>query len=418
MSLVFLLALSIVFLATTSPSLAVPHSSSIPSIPSIPNIADFLRDHPLYTRPIQPITTILAIGDSYTAGEGANGSADYITTSAGCDRYKQSWPLQLVANPAWDSFNSRTPDLVFGACSGAKMDDLVTKQLKPGIPNEAAQYTKIGKPQIAVMTIGGNDANFFGAINDCILHITPPSNSCPETLASISTTLASPAFKSHLATTLTAILTTGRAAAAASPPESFQLYLAGYVPFFNADDAGCDNVSWNVHGGSEPKLTRGLRESMNGLVELLNKVLAEVARAMRPWGVFYVEGFEEAFGGHRFCEPAGVGYLERPTGVGTWFWHIWSGDGGAGELGGRDGAGGRVGKEVLEDLVSEAVVRGRDGEAKAPVATLQRRMESGELAGRDVEDVRRALSRVFHPKGVGYAPFAKAFLDAIRSNRG
>lgn len=123
-----------------------------------------LQDLALYTPPTQNIDTILAIGDSYTSGEGANGASDHITSSGHCDRYQRAWPAQLASDPAWDIFNGGQPSLVFGACSGAKMADLVTRQLKQGNPKTKSQYTSIGKPQIAVMTIGGNDANFFGYV--------------------------------------------------------------------------------------------------------------------------------------------------------------------------------------------------------------------------------------------------------------
>ncbi|KAF2804963.1 SGNH hydrolase [Mytilinidion resinicola] len=319
--------LSITLLATTALSFAVPHLSlapnipSIPSLPSIPNIAELLPDQPLYTRPTHPITTILAIGDSYTAGEGANGFPDYIASSANCDRYKQSWPLQLIADPAWDSFNGKKPALVFGACSGATMNDLIANQLQLGVPNASEAYTKIGKPQIAVMTIGGNDADFFGAINACILHLSP-SLPCSQKLTSISAHLASPAFATALATTLATILTTARAAGGAVPPESFELYVAGYVPFFNTHNPVCDNVSFSIHGDGVPKLTTELRKSLNAVVEEFNGVLEGVARAMRPWGVFWVDvdGWSKGWGGHRFCEhTAAEGEV--------WFWGG-EGDGG------------------------------------------------------------------------------------------
>jgi lysophospholipase L1-like esterase len=141
--------------ATTVSSAVLPSNGLILSPDSI------LRNLDPYTAPTQKLTTILAIGDSYTAGEGANGVRDYIKSSGNCNRYKASWPLKLAADPAWNDFNGGQPDLVFGACAGAKMGGLVERQLEQGKPDGGREYTRIGKPEIGVMMIGGNDAGFF-----------------------------------------------------------------------------------------------------------------------------------------------------------------------------------------------------------------------------------------------------------------
>jgi hypothetical protein len=52
------------------------------------------------------------------------------------------------------------PSLTFGACSGAKMANITAQQLNQGDPDPNAQYPNIGKPQIAVLTITGNDVGF------------------------------------------------------------------------------------------------------------------------------------------------------------------------------------------------------------------------------------------------------------------
>ena len=111
----------------------------------------------------QTIQHILAIGDSYTAGIGSNGNPDRYGSSFDCSRYGQAWPQKLIARDEWLEMNGDTvPVLTFGACSGAKMDDLIQNQLKQGDPNANLEYTKIGKPQIAVLTISGNDLGFDG----------------------------------------------------------------------------------------------------------------------------------------------------------------------------------------------------------------------------------------------------------------
>lgn len=62
---------------------------------------------------------------------------------------------------AWGDLNGGSrPGLTFGACTGAETFDMIDHQLKQGDPDGGAQYTPIGKPQLAVMTIGGNDLGF------------------------------------------------------------------------------------------------------------------------------------------------------------------------------------------------------------------------------------------------------------------
>lgn len=118
-------------------------------------------ENPGLTPKQQAISKILAIGDSYTAGVGSNGLPDHIDGSYSCSRYTQAWPLQLQGNGDWSQFNGDTrPEVTFGACTGAKMDDVMQKQLNQGDPNPNLEYTNIGKPQIAVMTVSGNDAEF------------------------------------------------------------------------------------------------------------------------------------------------------------------------------------------------------------------------------------------------------------------
>lgn len=53
---------------------------------------------------------------------------------------------------------------------------------------------------------------------------------------------------------------------------------------------------------------------INTAVRLLNEVLSEVARELSSFGVIFVEGFENRYDTHRFCDVASKSYLEAPTG--------------------------------------------------------------------------------------------------------
>jgi hypothetical protein len=121
-----------------------------------------------YAKPAQKVEQVLAIGDSFSAGIGSNGAPDLQQGSGDCLRYNKAWPVQLTQNHGWTDFNQDLPTLTFGACSGATMNNqgglnnkgLNQNQLQQGTPNPNLPYTPIGKPQIAVLTITGNDVGF------------------------------------------------------------------------------------------------------------------------------------------------------------------------------------------------------------------------------------------------------------------
>lgn len=94
----------------------------------------------------------VALGDSYTSGVGAG---SYTSSSGSCDRstnaYSQLWA------------NAHAPaSYVSVACSGAKTTDVSATQL--------AALTS--STTLISMTIGGNDVDFAGVMEDCNLYGT------------------------------------------------------------------------------------------------------------------------------------------------------------------------------------------------------------------------------------------------------
>lgn len=99
-----------------------------------------------------------ALGDSYTAGIGSDHRSDFIDGSGVCKRFKKAYPMQMNADTRWPG-DPATRKLNFGACSGATMQNLLDEQLSD---NAHQHYVNFGKPQLAVVTISGNDLNFEG----------------------------------------------------------------------------------------------------------------------------------------------------------------------------------------------------------------------------------------------------------------
>lgn len=48
-----------------------------------------------------------------------------------------------------------------------------------------------------------------------------------------------------LVKTFANVVLRGREERGADPVESFQVYVSGYIPFWNDEDAGCDTISWS-----------------------------------------------------------------------------------------------------------------------------------------------------------------------------
>jgi hypothetical protein len=122
-----------------------------------------------YAKPTEAVTQFIALGDSFTAGVGSNGGPDYNSGSSDCSRYNSAYPYKLQNMDEWEQYNGGvTPVLNFGACTGAKMQDLLDNQINLGDGTwRDVEYHDFGRPQIAVMTIGGNDVGFVDILNAC-----------------------------------------------------------------------------------------------------------------------------------------------------------------------------------------------------------------------------------------------------------
>lgn len=117
-----------------------------------------------YSKPRAKIEEFIALGDSYTAGTGCNGLSEIIADDA--VRGKRSYPMQMstdVDNWAFVNGGDETlPRFSFHAYTGDTTTELVTQQVQNmGSYKDDKNLPRnqpFGAPQIAVLTIGGNDA--------------------------------------------------------------------------------------------------------------------------------------------------------------------------------------------------------------------------------------------------------------------
>lgn len=92
---------------------------------------------------------LVALGDSYTAGEGGDGlPLTEQSLNTGCNRSNNAYPFV-----AGDILDMETESF---ACSGARTDAFTRS-----FSNEAAQVNNIGDADVVAFTIGGNDARII-----------------------------------------------------------------------------------------------------------------------------------------------------------------------------------------------------------------------------------------------------------------
>jgi hypothetical protein len=121
---------------------------------------------------LSPTGRYVALGDSYSSGEGAvDSSGDAaldpntnIKNQDQCHRSAHAYP-ELVKQdgaPSGETF-------VFQACSGALMADLVTDVGGPGQWSEGPQIDALNRQtSLITLSIGGNDLGFADGLNSCI----------------------------------------------------------------------------------------------------------------------------------------------------------------------------------------------------------------------------------------------------------
>ncbi|MGA4842914.1 SGNH/GDSL hydrolase family protein [Streptomyces sp. G45] len=91
----------------------------------------------------------VALGDSYSSGLG---SGNYDSGSGDCKRTSRAYPALWAAAHSPSSFS-------FTACSGARTDDVLAKQLGP---------LNSGTGLVS-LSVGGNDAGFSDVMTTCVL---------------------------------------------------------------------------------------------------------------------------------------------------------------------------------------------------------------------------------------------------------
>lgn len=281
--------------------------------------------------PVKPKPlTYLALGDSYTSGEGdigvkEDGSSYYLFSNedAGkCHLSSRSYPFLIK-----DYWNVADQDMHSVACSGAELlpdywsspdgysgqrVDLSGKSEdeKLSIRNDAISNYKPGtipqlefvkkyKPDILTITGGGNDVGFVDVLKYCAIgspKLAGPSEAAPELIFGLFTcSFASPgsdtqkmllsAIESQYGYTLAFL----RKIHEESP--NTKIYYIGYPQFVLDGNSSCLGRAGELDGFE--------RDAVNFFVKLLNQ---KIQKAVTDSGVAVYIDIEHALDGGKICE--------------------------------------------------------------------------------------------------------------------
>ncbi|HEY7484784.1 MAG TPA: SGNH/GDSL hydrolase family protein [Streptosporangiaceae bacterium] len=230
------------------------------------------RLRPLSALDIATQGSYLALGDSYSAGEGAYRLPADLAPGNRCHRTSEAY-FHAVA----DTFPFRKGS-AFWACSGATTDDVLR-----GSDGEPPQIDRVtGDTSLVTLSIGGNDVGFAHVLAGCVIKL-PWSKACEDQGARIAARF--PALRTALQTVLGKIVERAPAA---------RVIVVGYPRIFSATTGqGFDNISVDDQ--------RWLNTRAKELDDLIRQVAQaadqRIAAAHGPGSVEYVDALY-AFAGH------------------------------------------------------------------------------------------------------------------------
>lgn len=204
-----------------------------------------------------------------------------------------------------------------------------------------------------------------------------------------------------------------------------------YITFFDdALDPVCNDYTWAYWswGTEKPKLTADLRKRLNELTTKVNAEVKKAAEYLEAMGVFFVEGLQDPYKGHRFCEP---GATHDQTEAKVWFWTEYSDPNDPSEGDGPASAEAWDPAQKLLDFIfpDENIVMPADDSdkpmpwewdgAKEKYPDFQSLLNALQTAGDDVNAAGTPwpLFRSFHPKGTAYKEHARLLFGAIADHR-
>jgi lysophospholipase L1-like esterase len=273
------------------------------------------------------VLRFVALGDSYSSGDGAGPIADYLPGTylpfGGCRRSRDAYPALVdtalidaaladaalvdaalaTRSPGAPAATKPNPLFTFGACARARTADVSAPQ-RPGVPPQDTYLDgPAGTVGLVTLTLGGNDIGFADITAYCAaLRVTTLLPSCrdhsePAEQAALVT------LKPHLTQAYQTIKKAGSLV-----PRARVLAL-GYPRLFPRRlTAPCPvSVLGNLGVRIQPADAAWLNQVVHDLNGTIRAAAAEA-------GVTYVNT-EDAFAGHEFCNSQGNPAYINPLGM-------------------------------------------------------------------------------------------------------
>ncbi|KAK2877265.1 hypothetical protein FQN49_001289 [Arthroderma sp. PD_2] len=257
-------------------------------------IKELTRGGGLSRYTIEPVRDVMewtAIGDSYATGVGAGEPDEWRR----CLRYSEAYPRLIQDSPNFPG--PRNHKLNNVACSGATTEETLKEQFRD-TDSSHWQYGKrpaFGKPEIATISVGGDDIDFLSIITCCILH-TCLFISCEDQLDKSWGLIRDPKLVEDIGRVIDKTLEKGLAV----NKTGFKVYVLGYARFFNEKTDYCSHINWSL-AYDKMTLTKELRSTFNKMSIALNDAVQKAVKERADKGVVYI-GWDDLVEGHRYCE--------------------------------------------------------------------------------------------------------------------
>jgi lysophospholipase L1-like esterase len=352
---------------------------------------------------------------------GFGGPGKYYDKNAGnCLRIWDAWAAQMQTDTTWTHGQH---NLTFVGCSGNRYNDIAD--------SENSQISQAGSPRFITLTIGGNDLGFFNVASNCIYQQdgtkdygpqykddTQRTGECAKAIDQARNNINDLAYGQ-----ITAIFKKIVESPNINNGNKFDIYLTGYVHFFNVDTTDCN--SWDFGAPvlpsqtqHHPLLSQELRTDMNDLVQRVNDAYSQAVHDYLydpsiPTNVDVTfVNITPIFDGHRFCE-AGHTRDDQYNSPDVWIWnlstHLFSGKAAVdGVPDPTDPNYPTDQSDILSQQLAQSLSVGGLFDLDDATGTLSNPTGVQPFIG--------MKSRPFHPTHSGHAAIAQVLIDVIKGH--
>jgi lysophospholipase L1-like esterase len=265
-SIAGLLGLALALVAATAAVVAASGAADTPIARSAPA--------PVST----PVLTLVALGDSYSSGEGNGPYNDVGSRMKSCHNSPKAWPNLLDGVPEGPAVTLQRSF----ACTGASIAQLYGAWPETGQDSQLGQLDSLSDspPTFVTITIGGNDVGFSDILTGCYVAGPPFSSTCSASgILRAAGDYVTGVLRRRLVHAYEAVKAHALGA---------QVVVVGYPRLFPTMGHPIDNCGWLQ--GKE-------RSGVNNLVAAADSVMTSAAQEA---GVEYVSVLD-ALEGHELC---------------------------------------------------------------------------------------------------------------------